>query len=924
MFSSTESGSPSYISSHSADVILSDIRPIKLKIDALISINVLLDEFLYNILKASRSLTTNKLRAGLLAVLPTTLGKEALLEAEVELRAYWDRTRRPKGPSSLEDDSDSFHLQWAFELLRLKCEAYSTLNESDEDPVAESRLLERMAGVSNQQPPKPSLVAPAALYLTAILEAMCEHILSNVGRVAARDSSRTTATIQDVFTALCEDDSIYGLFKTMNVYEQIEQQSQETRPRRSKSISHTDKLSISRTSSREGVVKGASPTPPSRVSSEGSSTMPPPSIPGPRTSFEKAKSLKKFGRSSGDRESSSVNGHKKSDSTLSENGKQNWGVHNQYEEVDISLQDFDDLMRSDATMKVSLTPDRLKTMEVYKQEKQEKDQRANRTKVPDSASLGTRTDGRRPSLRNVDSIQEDEEESHSKPTTTHNNRTRQTSVTSLSSKAKAAVLTRTRSTSVGGPSIEGVSRKSSKSELSSHPPPTMHTQNRSRAFASGRPQGFDADPFPPRTRKIQHNRESLDLDEVMAGSDGEDDDALTLSKAMSTPKRPSGQRARGGPPKVSASTRELMDFLNEGPPDTPKTTGLSKSGRDLMEFLDNGPPDHNYGLPPVVDSTKKGSGRLQRMISKLNMGNSEKSGTKNPQDEFSRRIPPSTPVSPTHRSGLSPQNSTPNLSMLANRPIPPRPPQPQMISPPSSPKQASVDLATPAPPPPPPPPPQRQTVSRKTPSYDLNAPVAPNSAAFANKPILPVAQENRNVTVPSDNLEPAKNHLKPVTPAKRSPARVTPPSIQTTTRRSAPDSSSATTPSSVITTGDLQELRRHISRATHPEECRLVMDAFLSKAGIPIEPVECDVPYPSPSNTEAAEAAADSKRSSADSVLEASLVELFLGGGATAVEPIPPRKKKYRPTRTVATPTHVKMNGHGNGVVPIVPEGIKV
>jgi hypothetical protein len=41
------------------------------------------------------------------------------------------------------------------------------------------------------------------------------HILSNVGRVAARDSSRTVATANDLFVALCEDDSIYGFFKTM-------------------------------------------------------------------------------------------------------------------------------------------------------------------------------------------------------------------------------------------------------------------------------------------------------------------------------------------------------------------------------------------------------------------------------------------------------------------------------------------------------------------------------------------------------------------------------------------------------------------------------------------------------------------------------------------------------------------------------------
>lgn len=57
------------------------------------------------------------------------------------------------------------------QLVRLKCQAYSTLSDSDEDPQAEARLAERLGkalpGVSS---PKPTLVAPAALYLTAILE----------------------------------------------------------------------------------------------------------------------------------------------------------------------------------------------------------------------------------------------------------------------------------------------------------------------------------------------------------------------------------------------------------------------------------------------------------------------------------------------------------------------------------------------------------------------------------------------------------------------------------------------------------------------------------------------------------------------------------------------------------------------------------
>jgi hypothetical protein len=110
--------SPCYISSRSADVILSDVRPTKLSTDALNSINAFLDELLHTILGASRALTTTQLRAGLHKVLPTTLGKEAVLEAELELRAYWERTGGiPGSGSSLVVVEDSvFNLPWTFEV----------------------------------------------------------------------------------------------------------------------------------------------------------------------------------------------------------------------------------------------------------------------------------------------------------------------------------------------------------------------------------------------------------------------------------------------------------------------------------------------------------------------------------------------------------------------------------------------------------------------------------------------------------------------------------------------------------------------------------------------------------------------------------------------------------------------------------------
>lgn len=86
------------------------MRPIKLKLEALRSINVLLDEFLYKILGAAGSLSTDSIKAGLNKVLPSTLGKDAVLEAEMELKAYWDRNT-PHTPAN-----EEFDLQWSFEV----------------------------------------------------------------------------------------------------------------------------------------------------------------------------------------------------------------------------------------------------------------------------------------------------------------------------------------------------------------------------------------------------------------------------------------------------------------------------------------------------------------------------------------------------------------------------------------------------------------------------------------------------------------------------------------------------------------------------------------------------------------------------------------------------------------------------------------
>ncbi|KAJ3487865.1 hypothetical protein NLJ89_g11671 [Agrocybe chaxingu] len=179
------------------------------------------------------------------------------------------------------------------------------------------------------------------------------------------------------------------------------------------------------------------------------------------------------------------------------------------------------------------------------------------------------------------------------------------------------------------------------------------------------PKVPDNNGFPQRTRVRQRNRESLDLDDVMNGSD-DDQESLPPPRGNQTVRSPPSTPRRAAPHAVSASTRELMDFLAEGPPE-PK---LSKSGKELVDFLAEGPPDYGTSVQSLETTKSKGTGRLQRMISKLNLGNGEKTKAvpDSPKTPHTKQAPSVyAPVRPV----ITSKTSQGTLSSLANRPIPP-------------------------------------------------------------------------------------------------------------------------------------------------------------------------------------------------------------------------------------------------------------
>ncbi|KAF8345563.1 hypothetical protein F5887DRAFT_884708 [Amanita rubescens] len=834
---------PSYVAAQSAEVILSDVRPIRLKVEALKAINVLLDEFLFNILKSANSLSTDRLRASLLGLLPTSLGKEALLEAEVELRAYYERMGTG-AVSALGDDTKTFNFQFAFKLLRLKCAAYSTLNDSDEDPNTEACIMEKMrdAGVV---PFTAVRIAPAALYLTAIVE----HILSNVAKVTARDSSRTDATIQDLYTALCEDESIYGMFKSMKVYEQVGQLS-------SKPFARSEKQSISRShhdsTATAATVMSGSNSSRTRVSSDTQSG----SISGSRSSFDTSRVMKKLisNRSSHEREDSQGTYTQQDSASQSSSLRRSTSTQEENEKNPSfeTLQGFDDLMRSTSTMKVSLTPDRLKTMEAYKQEK---DQRAQKMLVNNKLDADTSSvvsGSGRLSARQVESIVEDEEEGNAFPKLPPASRHRQGSITSPPDEPSLA-SNRNRSFSMSSSSSRAFGKKLLRNTppVSSshmfHSPSLSSMRAPNQAVSRQLPGGADINPFPVRTRKVQRHRESLDLDDVMNGLD---DDIPSSAKQTKPPVATHTIHSEPAKKGVSQSTRDLMDFLSEGPPETP-SMGSSFDGPSASPKMS------------ATDTARKTPGRLQRMISKLSIGGSDRPDGRDGLRTPTKPTPPPVPYLPTKPPSIA------SLPPLANKPIPPRYPRPPS-PPPSSPSQSSTDepIGTRA----------KKSSAAEQEGKSINVNHHGHKSSDRAYPITPasssrVSPAHDPVSLPPQTLTRSPSFRKPVppiTPLVSPPTETVPPAVRPT-------------PSGPLSGSDAHEIHRLMSHAGSADECRLILDMFLARAGIRVEgakPVTVTLP--------------PGGLSLNDSPLESTVVELFLGGESLQEIPSSPRRLRFK------------------------------
>ncbi|KAL1845548.1 hypothetical protein VTK73DRAFT_492 [Phialemonium thermophilum] len=151
---------------------------------ALQLVNGFLDQLLFNFLSVARSTSLAALRPAVSEVLKPKLAKDAINQADEELREYLgggdDEETPPHAASASPKDWD---LELVWKRTRLRCMVYSSLGdmeEEDEDYYMEQQHLD--AGLEDRLS---EIVSPAvAIFLTSILEFMGEQALVVAGQAA--------------------------------------------------------------------------------------------------------------------------------------------------------------------------------------------------------------------------------------------------------------------------------------------------------------------------------------------------------------------------------------------------------------------------------------------------------------------------------------------------------------------------------------------------------------------------------------------------------------------------------------------------------------------------------------------------------------------------------------------------------------------
>ncbi|KAI9299270.1 hypothetical protein BJ944DRAFT_235854, partial [Cunninghamella echinulata] len=203
-----------YICQRAATAIISEIGPYKISSDALQSVNQFLDEVLYLLLKYANSLDLSIIKAQVLSLLPLSLGKNAIVEAELEVKTYTEtnvidyaiyENLRKINPSVITLDQ-------LFTILRHQCIECCTLADKTTTPTT---------NVNKNNDDVITISPMVVIYITTVLEHTAEYVLTTTA-VTAENENTEYVRNKEIYIALLDDVQVGELFRQTDIRMKLE------------------------------------------------------------------------------------------------------------------------------------------------------------------------------------------------------------------------------------------------------------------------------------------------------------------------------------------------------------------------------------------------------------------------------------------------------------------------------------------------------------------------------------------------------------------------------------------------------------------------------------------------------------------------------------------------------------------------------
>jgi hypothetical protein len=206
-----------YVCQRAAHAIIAEIGPLRVSSDALQAINVFIDEFLALLVVSASSLDLVRIKTAVIQLLPHSLGKNALVEAEIELKQQIDSKQHDfttyEKMRSLGNDG-LFPEAQVILLLQQACASYCTL-------AADQKDTDSLRSYNPQADADVTIAPVIAIYVTAIVEHIAEYMLNSIAMTADQIDAEHIR-VKEVLLCLIDDPQLSPLFRRMSLKDKLE------------------------------------------------------------------------------------------------------------------------------------------------------------------------------------------------------------------------------------------------------------------------------------------------------------------------------------------------------------------------------------------------------------------------------------------------------------------------------------------------------------------------------------------------------------------------------------------------------------------------------------------------------------------------------------------------------------------------------